>query len=63
MPTKLDLCVGHSLCHFSLGTIYSALNNTPVHRSFDETQEHFNFHDALRSIAATARSESKQVVA
>ncbi|OXA44047.1 Atrial natriuretic peptide receptor 1 [Folsomia candida] len=46
---------GHSLCHFSLGTIYSALNNTPVHRSFDETQEHFNFHDALRSIAATAR--------
>jgi hypothetical protein len=49
---------GHSLCHFSLGTVYTALNQTPVFRSFDETQDNLDFHTALKAIAAKARSES-----
>lgn len=49
---------GHSLCHFTLGTVFTALNSTPVYKSFDETQaEQIDFHAALKFIAAKARSE------
>lgn len=49
---------GHSLCHFTLGTVFTALNSTPVYKSFDESQEEkIDFHAALKSIAAKARSE------
>lgn len=48
---------GHSLCHFSLGTVYTALNQTPVFRSFDETHDDYDFHGALKSLSSKARSE------
>lgn len=49
---------GHSLCHFTLGTVYAAFNSTPFFRSFDETQGgKINFREFLIEISSKARSE------
>jgi atrial natriuretic peptide receptor A len=48
---------GHSSCHFTLGTVYTALNSTPTFRSFDETRDQVNFHETLTYISTKARSE------
>ena len=50
---------GHSLCHFTLGTVYTALNKTPTFTSFDETDpDETNFRELLIEISTKARSES-----
>ncbi|CAG7700229.1 unnamed protein product [Allacma fusca] len=46
---------GHSFCHFILGSVYTALNNTPHFRSFDEKQEGLDFHSYLANISTKAR--------
>jgi len=47
---------GHHLCHFVLSAVFTALNRTAVHQSFDETKDQ-DFRSTLKFIGSKARSE------
>ncbi|XP_076630683.1 atrial natriuretic peptide receptor 1 isoform X2 [Colletes latitarsis] len=47
---------GNSECHFTLGAIFTALNQTPVHRSFNqETTAAADYRDLLAFVSKSAR--------
>ncbi|CAK9824817.1 Atrial natriuretic peptide receptor 1 [Anthophora retusa] len=47
---------GHSECHFTLSAVFTALNQTPVHRSFNEkTTTGEDHRNLLRFVAQSAR--------
>lgn len=50
---------GNSECHFTLGAVYTALNQTPVHRSFNqETTKAEDYRNLLTFVSKSARSKS-----
>ncbi|CAB3381316.1 Hypothetical predicted protein [Cloeon dipterum] len=51
---------GHSLCHFALAAVFTALNSTPAHRSFD--QEKTTYPDYLKLLHTVAESARIVVV-
>lgn len=48
---------GNSVCHFTLGAIFTALNQTPIHRSFDEESRTVDYKELLHYISTGARSK------
>ncbi|KAF4517655.1 hypothetical protein B566_EDAN002887 [Ephemera danica] len=47
---------GNSLCHFALAAVFTALNSTPAHRSFDqEATEPGQYRHLLEDVARSAR--------
>lgn len=51
---------GNSECHFTLGAVYTALNQTPVHKSFNqETTTAEDYRNLLTFVSKSARSKSR----
>lgn len=49
---------GNSICHFTMGAVFTALNETPAHRSFNEdTATHQDYVDLLQFVAKSSRSK------
>lgn len=50
---------GNSECHFTLSAVYTTLNQTPVHRSFNqETTTAEDYRNLLTFVSKSARSKS-----
>jgi len=50
---------GNSECHFTLSAVYTALNQTPVHKSFNqETANPEEYRNLLSFVSKSARSKS-----
>jgi len=50
---------GNSECHFTLGAVFTALNQTPVHRSFNqESTTAEDYRNLLTFVSKSARSKS-----
>jgi len=49
---------GNSLCHFSMGAVFTALNETPAHRSFNEdTATPHDLQELLLFVSKSSRSK------
>ncbi|KAH0560791.1 hypothetical protein KQX54_008369 [Cotesia glomerata] len=48
---------GHSECHFTLSAVFSALNKTSVHKSFNQETNNFNdYRNLLTFVSHSARN-------
>ncbi|CAG5087885.1 Similar to Npr3: Atrial natriuretic peptide receptor 3 (Mus musculus) [Cotesia congregata] len=48
---------GHSECHFTLSAVFSALNKTSVHKSFNQETNNFNdYRNLLTFVSHSART-------
>ncbi|EEB15295.1 Guanylate cyclase 32E precursor, putative [Pediculus humanus corporis] len=48
--------LGNSICHFTMAAVYSALNETPVHRSFNQNTFTYNqIKELLQTVAKNSR--------
>jgi atrial natriuretic peptide receptor A len=51
---------GNSMCHFTLGAVFTALNQTPAHRSFNEdTASPQEYRQLLQFVSRSARSKCR----
>jgi atrial natriuretic peptide receptor A len=51
---------GNSMCHFTLGAVFTALNQTPAHRSFNEdTATPQEYRELLQFVSRSARSKCR----
>lgn len=54
---------GNSECHFTLGAVFTALNQTPAHRSFNqETTNAEDYRNLLLFVSKSARSKLLLVI-
>lgn len=50
--------LGNSICHFTMAAVFTALNETPVHKSFDEgNYTYYEIKDLLQAVAKSSRSK------
>lgn len=56
----VDSSRGNSMCHFILGAVFTALNQTPAHRSFNEdTASPQEYRQLLQFVSRSARSKCR----
>ncbi|KAK6635462.1 hypothetical protein RUM44_000713 [Polyplax serrata] len=50
--------LGNSICHFTMAAVFAALNETPVHRSFNQdTYTYYQIKELLQMVAKNSRKK------